>query len=108
MSDLPLPGNFDDGVHWFLGTIVLFALGFEGVTMGLGGQFLLSGIAFVIALGLLAFMVYWPPGSALMLLIVGAALLSFLGTLEACKRWNVGGGRKMLTIGIGLMVVAVV
>jgi hypothetical protein len=108
MSDLPIPGNFDDGVHWFLGTIVLFALGCEGVTMVLGGQFLLSGIAFVIALGLLAFMVYWPPGSALILLMVGAALLSFLGTLEACKRWNISGGRKMLTVGIGLMVVAVI
>jgi len=54
-----LPETWDAAVRWFLGGTVVFALGFEGITMMLGAQFLLSGVAFIVALALLAFMVYW-------------------------------------------------
>ena len=54
----PLPETWDQAVRWFLGGTVVFALGFEGVTMILGAQFLLSGLCFVVAMSLLAFMVY--------------------------------------------------
>jgi ABC-type transport system involved in multi-copper enzyme maturation permease subunit len=104
----PLPQNWDEAVRWFLGGTVVFALGFEGVTMALGAQFLLSGLSFLIAMGLLAFMVYWPPGGSLILVMVGAALLSFLGAMEIGKRFQLTGSRKMLTLGIVLMIIAVI
>lgn len=104
----PLPQNWDEAVRWFLGGTVVFALGFEGVTMALGAQFLLSGLSFLLAMGLLAFMVYWPPGGSLILVMVGAALLSFLGAMEIGKRFQLTGSRKMLALGIVLMVIAVV
>lgn len=103
-----LPDTWDAAVRWFLGGTVVFALGFEGITMMLGARFLLSGVAFIVALALLAFMVYWPPGGSVILVLVAAALFSFLGTMEACKRFGLTGGQKMLTtIGIALMIVAV-
>ena len=40
--------------------------------------------------------------------MVGAALLSFLGAMEVCTRFIRTGSRNMLTVGIVLMVVAVV
>ncbi len=102
-----LPDTWDGAVRWFLGGTVVFALGFEGVTMALTAQFLLSGLSFLIAMALLAFMVYWPPGGSLILLVVAVALLSFLGTMEVCKRRQLTWSPKMLTVGIGLMIVAV-
>lgn len=102
-----LPDTWDGAVRWFLGGTVVFALGFEGVSVALSGKFLLSGLSFLIAMGLLALMVYWPPGGSLILIMVAAALLSVLGTLEACKRLQLAGGRRMLIAGVVLLVVAI-
>lgn len=107
MSDASLPTNLDGVVRWFfIGTIV-FALGFEGVTMLLEAKFILSLASFVMAAVLLGVMVYmpWLPG----IVLAGSfgLPLIFLGVVEFCKKRKLGG-RTMLLTGVGMMIVALV
>jgi hypothetical protein len=106
MSDAPLPETWDAGVRWLLGTTIVFALGFEGVTMLLAGKFILGSGSVFLALGLTAFIVYWPSGGSVILLMAGLPILLFLGTVEFCKRYKFKGP-KLLIIGMILLVAAV-
>jgi len=107
VSDSPLPDSWDGAVRWFLGGTIVFALGFEGVTMFLDGKFLVSVASLLLAMGLLAFLVYWPAGGGLLLLLAGMPVLLFLATVEFCKRRKFRN-QTLVTIGIGLMLGAVV
>jgi hypothetical protein len=105
--DVQLPTTWDGALRAFVGGTLVFALGFEGVTMLLGGKFLLAGASVVLALILLAIVVYWPPLSGTALVGIIVMTVVFLGTVEFCKRRKVK--KQMLVIfGVGAAVLGIV
>jgi hypothetical protein len=59
MADLELPKNWESAARWFLGGTIIFASGFEAVVLFWEGKFLVSFGSLLVAIILLAILIYW-------------------------------------------------
>jgi hypothetical protein len=59
VADLDVPKTWEGAARWFLGGTIIFASGFEAVVMFWEGKFLFSLGSFLVAIFLLAILIYW-------------------------------------------------
>lgn len=59
MADTDLPKNWEAAARWFLGGTIVFASGFEAVVLFWEGKLPAAGGSFVVAVALMAILIYW-------------------------------------------------
>jgi hypothetical protein len=59
MADIDLPKNWEGATRWFLGTTIIFASGFEAVVLFWEGKFGAASSSLVVAVLLMAILIYW-------------------------------------------------
>ena len=59
MADLDMPKTWEGAARWFLGGTIIFASGFEAVVLFWEGKLLFSLGSFLVAIFLVAVLIYW-------------------------------------------------